>query len=125
MSRIYFVIVSLFVCQFTKAQTKEWKELTHFHEIMSATFHPAEEKNLQPLKDSAQILVLRAKEWKQAVVPQGYNAAIIKPLLGQLELEAELLYKAVRSKESDSSLTKKITQLHNTFHKIAEKCREH
>ena len=36
------------------AQEKaKWKEMEDFHTVMSTTFHPAEEDNLQPLKEKA------------------------------------------------------------------------
>ena len=61
-----------------------WKEMSDFHEVMSTTFHPAEEGNLQPLRMKAEELYTRAKSWKASAVPAGYDAAKTKDTLKRL-----------------------------------------
>lgn len=125
MKQIIAISMLLLIIQVANAQKQQWKELTVFHNIMSATFHPAEENNLKPLKDSSAVLVQRAKQWKLSVIPAGFDAAAIKPLLVKLLNEAELLHAAVKKKAPDAELIKQITHLHATFHSIVEECREH
>ncbi|MCX6318004.1 MAG: hypothetical protein NTW29_11980 [Bacteroidetes bacterium] len=109
---------------FVHAQQKDWKEMHDFHGIMSVTFHPAEENNLQPLKDSANSLLTKAKVWQQSVVPEGYNAAITQPILKRLAAECAAIAAAVKRKKPDSELKAMITKAHDTFHEIMEKCRK-
>lgn len=125
MKKVISICVLLLVVHLTNAQQQQWKELTAFHNIMSATYHPAEENNLKPLKDSSAVLVQRAKQWKLSVIPAGFDAAAIQPLLIKLLNEAELLHAAVKKKAPDAELIKQITNLHKTFHSVEEECNEH
>lgn len=100
-----------------------WKEMHDFHAIMSATFHPSEENNLQPLRDSIQPLVAKAKAWKKSAVPEGYNAEVTKPILKRLVSECEAIKAAVKENKSDAELKTMIAKAHDTFHEIMEKCK--
>jgi hypothetical protein len=106
------------------AQTEKWKEMENFHEVMSATFHPAEENNFAPLKKHAAELLDRAKKWKASTAPAGYNAKTVAPILEKLVLATDEVNKAVKAKKSDVDLKKLITKAHHVFHEIAEKCRD-
>lgn len=106
------------------AQKADWKEMHHFHEIMGSTFHPAEEGDLSPLKKEAGELVKRVKQWQQSKVPAGYKADVVKPILTRLVTQTEKVKKAVMNKKSDAELTKFITETHDIFHEIMEKCRD-
>jgi hypothetical protein len=106
------------------AQKKaEWKQMHEFHGVMGKTFHPAEEGNLQPLKDSAAVLLMRAKTWQASAVPEGYNATVVKPILKKLVTQCAGISKAVKAKKDDATLKTLITNAHDTFHEIMEKCR--
>jgi hypothetical protein len=107
------------------AQTKaKWQEMYDFHEVMSTTFHPAEEGNLAPLKEKSEMLVERAKAWQKSAVPAGYNAEKTADTLKRLVKQCKVINKAVKKKKSDADLTKLITGAHDVFHEIMEKCRE-
>ena len=103
-------------------QKKDWKEMKSFHSIMSKTFHPTEDGNMQPLKDSVDILVATAKTWQSAQVPEGYNAKVTKPILKKLVKQCNTIKKAVMTKKSDDELKKLIAAAHDIFHEIMEKC---
>ncbi len=103
------------------AQSKaNWQEMKDFHAVMSKTYHPAEEKNFQPLKDNADSLVLKAKTWQATTAPEGYNAAVTAPLLDKLVKQTVSVQKAVKKKKSDETLMKEITTAHDIFHEITE-----
>lgn len=106
------------------AQKANWKEMHDFHAIMSSTFHPTEEGNLQPLKDSSAALLKAAKSWQKSTVPEGYNASSVQPVLTRLTDECAAINNAVKAKKPDADLTKMITKAHDTFHEIMEKCKE-
>ena len=101
-----------------------WKEMEDFHAAMSVTFHPAEEDNLQPVKEKAGDLLLKAKAWQKAAVPQGYNGELTKSILIRLVQQCKKLKVAVTQKKSDAELKKMITEAHEIFHEIKEKCVE-
>ncbi len=123
---LYFLaVIMLFIATNVSAQEKkDWKEMHNFHAVMGKTFHPAEEGKLQPLKDSAAALVTKAKAWQKSKVPTGYNAAVTEPILKQLVAKCIEVQKAVVAKKDDKILTKLITEAHEIFHEIMEKCRK-
>jgi hypothetical protein len=126
-SRILYLMAAIifFIATNVSAQEKkDWKEMHNFHAVMSKTFHPAEEGKLQPLKDSATLLLAKAKAWQQSTVPQGYNAKVTAPILKQLVTKCTELQKAVAAKKDDKTLTKLITEAHEIFHEIMEKCQK-
>ena len=84
MRTILFVLVVLTTTQLRAQSKLTWPEMDDFHTVMSKTFHPAEEGKLQPLRDNAEALYAKAKTWQASKVPQGYNAAVTKPILDKL-----------------------------------------
>lgn len=107
------------------AQEKaKWKEMEDFHTVMSTTFHPAEEDNLQPLKEKAGDLLAGAQNWQKSVVPVGFKADVTKPILKRLVKECHVIKNAVGKKQTDTELKAMITKAHGIFHEIMEKCRE-
>ncbi len=118
------LLALLFIAGYTaQAQQNTWKEMDEFHAVMSATFHPAEENNLRPLKEKSGELLTKAKAWKESAVPAGYNAAIVSPILHKLVKQCKGIQKSVSKNKPDSTLKSRITEAHDTFHEIMEKCR--
>lgn len=93
-----------------------------FHEVMAKTFHPAENGNLQPTKDNAGLLVAKAKAWKASKVPAGYNAKAVKPILDKLVAKCTAIQEGIAQNKSDDELKAMISEAHDTFHEIMEKC---
>lgn len=106
------------------AQQNKWKEMDDFHAIMSATYHPSEDDNLKPLKDSATVLYNRSRSWEKSVVPAGYNGTVTKPILKRLVAECAAIEAAVKRNKPDAELKTMIARAHDTFHELTEKCRE-
>lgn len=105
-------------------QEKEtWKEMYDFHDVMSSTFHPAEMGKLQPLREKAGLLLEKAKVWKSAPVPKGYDPAKTAATLKRLVKQCKLIKKAVKANTTDAELTAMITKAHDIFHEIMEHCR--
>ena len=107
---------------FAQATDKTWPELKAFHAVMSATFHPAEEGNLAPVKARAQELFAAARKWKLAEVPAEFKKKETKEALKELEIKCGALQKAVEAKKSDIEIKGLITEAHTIFHKIVEEC---
>lgn len=117
----------VFVTSGVSAQTAkkaQWKEMHDFHEVMSVSFHSAEDKNLAPLKEKSGLLVERAKAWKASAVPEGYKPTETAAVLKRLVKQCKAVNKAVKKGKSDAELTVSITTAHDIFHEIMEKCRE-
>lgn len=105
-------------------EKKQWKEMHDFHAVMSTTFHPAEEGNLQPIRTRSQEMVDKAMAWKNSDAPEGYDKKAVKPTLKKLVDGAKELDKMVKANATDKDLVAKLTTLHDVFHEIMEKCRK-
>ena len=108
-----------------KAEEKsdKWAELESYHEIMSQTFHPAEEGNLKPIRSQAGELAQRAQKWLDSKPPMMYDVPSIKAILVKLTAESKALSILVSKNGSDGDVKKAITALHDRFHEIVGACR--
>jgi hypothetical protein len=115
-----------FLPRFASAQDKkaQWPEMVAFHEVMAGTFHPAEKGDLKPLREKAGMLLDKAEAWKKSAVPQGYKPSQTSDTLKRLVKQCKAIKKAVKKQKTDKELTDLITQAHEVFHEIMEKCRE-
>lgn len=114
---------AFFITSFAFGQTKsEWKEKDDFHTVMSETFHPSEEGKLEPIKTRIGEMVEKAIAWQNSTVPDGLDSKSIKKNLKQLVKESKSLQKKINSGASDEMITKKLSALHDLFHKIVGMC---
>ncbi len=106
------------------AQSKfdKWPELMAFHGVMSSTFHPSEEGNLEPIKAKIGEMVKLAEDMQKAEIPAEFNKKEVKDAVGKLTADSKTLKKMIQNKESDEAITKALSALHDTFHTIVEKC---
>jgi hypothetical protein len=121
-----------FVCLFTAAfaitvsvnaqEKKSWKEMHDFHAVMSATFHPAEEGKLDPIKTRSKEMMDKAVLWQKSTAPEGCDKAAVEKSLKKLADGCKELNKLVKAKAIDDILKKKLSEMHNVFHEIMEKC---
>lgn len=126
MKKVQILFLMLILSSFTMAvysQTEpSWKEMEEFHTVMSSSFHPADEGNLKPLRENAADLLTKAKAWQKSVVPPGFNAVMTKDVLNRLTKQCTIVKDAVKNKKADADLVKLITEAHEIFHEIKEKC---
>ncbi len=106
------------------SQEAKWMEMENFHAVMSVSFHPAEENNLQPLKEKSADLLSKAKAWQKSVAPEEFNADATKPILKHLVKQCKLIKAAVNDNTADTALKVMIIKAHDIFHEIKEKCRK-
>lgn len=106
-----------------QAQKKaKWAEMDAFHEVMSKTYHPAEEGKLDPIRKRSQEMVDKAVAWQNSTAPEGYNQDAVKKTLKKLVKGAKEINKMVQKNASDSELKEELSELHEVFHEIMEKC---
>jgi hypothetical protein len=115
-----FLILAAFITGIN-AQ-KKWKELDAFHEVISQTFHPAEEGKLQPIKTRSREMVDKAIAWRNSTAPEGFDQKAVKKNLKELVKSATELNDLVKSNASDPIIKEKLSHLHDVFHQILEKC---
>lgn len=120
---VIIVAAALFVTKSANAQEKaKWAEKDAFHKVMSETFHPAEEGKLEPIRKRSQEMVDIAIAWKNSTAPAGYEMDKIKKDLKKLVKGAKELNKEIQKNASDNDVKEDLTELHDLFHQITEKC---
>ncbi len=118
------MISTVFACSNpVQAQEKaKWQELDAFHEVMSKTFHPAEEGKLEPIRTRSAEMLEKAIAWKNSTAPEGYDKDAVKDNLSKLVKGAKEINKMVKKNASDKELKEELSELHDVFHEIVEKC---
>ncbi len=118
------ILAMLPVTGFAQNSKTAWPEMKKFHSFMSSTFHPSEEGNFKPLREKADSLLLSAKAWQASKIPATYKPEETKSTLEELVKKCEIINSAIKEKSSDEELKVLITEAHDIFHKIVEKCRK-
>ena len=103
--------------------TAPWPELKAFHSFMAASFHPTEDGNFKPLRKNADSLLITAKLWQASAIPADYKLDLTRTTLKKLVKQCTEINEAVKANEANDKLKTMITNAHNTFHIIVEKCR--
>ena len=118
-----FAMTALLFARPLAAQEKaKWAEKDAFHEVMSKTFHPAEEGKFEPIKARSGEMLEKAIAWKKSTAPEGYNQKGIKKDLGTLVKGVKKLNKLIKNNGTDNEIKAQLTELHDIFHGITEKC---
>ncbi len=102
----------------------KWPAIKQFHEVMSQTFHPSEEGNLEPIKTRSEELMTKAAAVLKSDIPAEFKTAAILASAEKLQLKSKSLHKMVVAKASDAELTKSLAELHDVFHDIVGLCSE-
>jgi hypothetical protein len=123
---ILFLIAFSFVSKKAVAQDKftDWPALGEFHDVIAATFHPAEEGHFDPVRQRSGELLDKADKLFQSAVPVKYDKPEMKDALKELYDHCDDLYSSVKKRGKDEKLQKMITIVHESFHKIVGLCTE-
>jgi hypothetical protein len=120
---LVMIFAAIAVAQPIHAQQKaKWQELDAFHEVMSKTFHPAEEGKLEPIRTRSQEMLDKAVAWKNSTAPEGYDKSAVLKNLKKLVKGSKEINKMVKKNASDNELKEELSELHDVFHEIVEKC---
>ncbi len=109
---------------FGQSAMQNWTELKDFHKVMSQTFHPSEEGNLEPIKTRIGEMVQKADALKASKVPADFNNKKVKKAINQLAKDSKALEAKIKAGASDADITKSLSNLHDVFHKIVGLCSE-
>ena len=102
----------------------KWPQLRAFHEVMSQTFHPAEEGKLEPIRERNGEMVARMRDLIGNPFPEPYRTSEMKVLVAQLEEKVMGVNKLVQAKASDKELMAGLSAAHDAFHHIVGLCRK-
>ena len=125
MKKMLFIaalVVFVFAGSVQAQEKPKWNELEAFHEVMSKTFHPAEEGKLEPIRSRSQEMVDKAVAWNSSSAPAGYDKNAVKKNLKKLVTGAKAINKLVQNKATDNEIKEQLSSLHDVFHEIVEKC---
>ena len=124
--KIVLVITLIFIANTVSAQStfEKWPAIKEFHEVMSETFHPAEEGNLAPIKARSEEMMNKAAQLLKVEIPAEFRTDAIIASAERLQLKSKTLHKLVKSNAADAAIVKSITDLHDTFHEIVGLCSE-
>lgn len=123
LASIFFVFGAIMA----NAQSTEkitWKEKDAFHEVMSKTFHPAQEGKFDPIRTRSAEMFQKALAWQESKAPASIDRAALAVKFDELVKGANALNKLVLDKADNATIMKSLTALHDVFHSIVEKCEE-
>ncbi|MDP3680544.1 MAG: hypothetical protein Q8R22_06890 [Flavobacterium sp.] len=122
--KAFLVLALIVVANSVSAQStfEKWPAIKEFHEVMSQTFHPAEEGNLAPIKARSEEMMNKAAMLLKSDIPAEFRTKAILASAERLQLKSKALHKLVTSNGSDAAILKSITDLHDTFHEIVGLC---
>lgn len=101
-----------------KRKFDDWPARLAFHKVMSQTFHPSEEGNLEPLKQRNHELAENAKALQKNPIHPVFNRSEIIETIKQLHKDSKKLDQMVNNGQPDAVLTKALNDLHDVFHHI-------
>lgn len=126
--KIKLFTLVLFVMTITgvKAQSTfdKWPAIKEFHGVMSQTFHPAEEGNLEPIKTRSEELMNKAAALLKSDIPAEFKTPAVLASAEKLQIKSKALHKLVQAKGADADILKSLTELHDVFHEIVGLCSE-
>lgn len=114
----------IFITNNLSAQStfEKWPAIKTFHGVMSQTFHPAEEGNLEPIKTRSEEMVQKANALSTAEIPAEFKTTAILGSIENLQKDSKVLHQMVLDKVTNEELTKKLSALHDVFHEIVGLC---
>ena len=124
--KLVLVIILIFIANTVSAQStfEKWPAIKTFHGVMSQTFHPAEEGDLNPIKTRSEEMVQKADALSKEAIPAEFKTPAILASIKKLQEGAKGLDKLVKAKGSDEATLKSLTALHDVFHEIVGLCSE-
>jgi hypothetical protein len=122
--KAFLVLALIVVANSVSAQSTfdKWPAIKEFHEVMSQTFHPAEEGNLAPIKARSEEMMNKAAMLLKSDIPTEFRTDAILASAERLQIKSKALNKLVKSNGTDAAIVKSITDLHDTFHEIVGLC---
>ena len=118
---LFLLAVNTIIAQST---FDKWPAIKEFHEVMSQTFHPSEEGNLEPIKTRSEELMNKAAVLLKSDIPAEFKTGAVMASAEKLQLKSKSLHKLVQSKGSDADIKKSLAEVHDVFHEIVGLCSE-
>lgn len=98
--------------------TEKWPQIKAYHEVMLKTFHSSEDGNLDPIKNYSELLMEKAEALSVENMPEEFRSPKMIESLVVLKKETKTVNELVQQEATDDEITKALTKLYDTFHKI-------
>ncbi|MFY7758375.1 MULTISPECIES: hypothetical protein [Flavobacterium] len=126
MKFVKFIIaaVAFLAVQTISAQsvTSKWTQLHEYHELLSKTFHPAENGNFTAIKNSHDYLVQKAEALDVATMPADLKTPVVVENVAVLKKLTKKLSELITNKAPDVEILRTFQNVHDVFHKIEKEC---
>lgn len=126
MKFVKFIIaaVAFLAVQTISAQsvTSKWTQLHEYHELLSKTFHPAENGNFTAIKNSHDYLVQKAEALDVATMPTDLKTPVVVENVAVLKKLTKKLSELITNKAPDVEILRTFQNVHDVFHKIEKEC---
>jgi hypothetical protein len=117
---LFIVLVS--AAGFAQSTFDKWPEIKEFHEIVSQTFHPSEEGNLEPIKSRSLELAQKAETLNLKEKPAEFKTKEILLATEKLQIKSWALHKKIKLGATDKEITDMLSEIHGIFHEIVGLC---
>jgi hypothetical protein len=100
----------------------EWPALGNFHGVLSATFHPAEKGNFDPVRQRSGEMVDKAALLSKSTIPAAFKKQNVVTAVADLDERTTALNELIMKNAKDEKISKSFIQVHDAFHKIVGLC---
>ena len=100
-----------------------WKELDAYHDLMAATWHPAQKDDLKPARAKADSLVAAAKAWRESKVPAACDTKAINDAIGQVVSGSAMVLHLIQRNATDAELKTAMHHVHERFEVVEKGCK--
>ena len=124
--KVLLILALIIVSNSVLAQSTfdKWPAIKEFHDLISATFHPAEEGNLAPIKARSAEMITKADALLTAPKPAEFRTTAILEASEKIKVQSISLHELIAAKGSDEAIVKALTEMHDVFHDIVGLCSE-
>jgi hypothetical protein len=117
------LLVTTFAFQMNaQSASTKWSQLHEYHELLSKTFHPAENGNLNAIKNAHDYLVQRSEALDINTMPSELKSETLVAQVGILKKMTKKLSELITNKAPDVEIMRTFQNVHDVFHKIEKEC---
>lgn len=117
------LLVTTFTFQMNaQSASTKWSQLHEYHELLSKTFHPAENGNLNAIKNAHDYLVQRSEALDISTMPSELKSETLLAQVGILKKMTKKLSELITNKAPDVEIMRTFQNVHDVFHKIEKEC---
>lgn len=99
-----------------------WKELDAFHELMAATWHPAQSGDLKVIRAKADSLSASAKAWAASKAPAACDTKAIRDAITDVVAGSTKVAELVAKNGADADVRTALQDVHERFEVVEHGC---